>query len=81
MELVVNDTSKVVEHLRSEYGAKNFGYAGFCWGGVLGSKLCSVKDFDACVLIHYAAIQLEDIKKSQCPIAFLPSREDQLSVS
>ncbi|GBC09942.1 hypothetical protein RclHR1_09210011 [Rhizophagus clarus] len=77
LEVVVNDTLNVINHLRSEYGSKDFGYVGFCWGGILGSKLCSVKDFDACVLIHYGSVQVGDFEKSQCPVAFLPSREDQ----
>ncbi|CAB4441118.1 unnamed protein product [Rhizophagus irregularis] len=76
-ELVMNDTLNVIKHLSSEYGAENFGFVGFCTGGVLGSKLCAVKDFDACVLIHYGPLQAENFEKSQCPVAFLPSREDQ----
>jgi dienelactone hydrolase len=80
-EAVLNDTLNVIKHLRSEYGSKDFGFVGFCWGGVLGSKLCAIKDFNAIVLIHYGPVLVEDFKKSQCPIAFLPSREDQDSVS
>ncbi|RGB26514.1 hypothetical protein C1646_674719 [Rhizophagus diaphanus] len=59
-----------------EYGAEDFGFVGFCTGEVLGSKLCAIEDFDACVLIHYGLLQA-DFEKSQCPVAFLPSREDQ----
>lgn len=77
----MNDTLNVIKHLSSEYGAENFGFVGFCTGGVLGSKLCAVKDFDACVLIHYGPLQAENFEKSQCPVAFLPSREDQDPVS
>ncbi|RGB40404.1 Alpha/Beta hydrolase protein [Rhizophagus diaphanus] len=74
----VEDTLKVIEYFRSEYGVENFGFTGFCWGGILGSVLCSIKDFDACVLIHYApGIQPpEKFEKSQCPIAFLPAAGD-----
>lgn len=79
----VEDTLKVIEYFRSEYGVENFGFTGFCWGGILGSVLCSIKDFDACVLIHYApGIQPpEKFEKSQCPIAFLPAAGDVDSVS
>ncbi|RIA91547.1 Alpha/Beta hydrolase protein [Glomus cerebriforme] len=76
-ERIEKETLKVVEHLHSEYGVENLGFGGFCWGGFVGSKICTMKDFDACVLIHYAPIkQPEVFKDSQCPIAFLPSRDD-----
>ncbi|GBB94025.1 hypothetical protein RclHR1_22790001 [Rhizophagus clarus] len=78
LEKNVEDTLKVVEYFRSEYGVENFGFTGFCWGGILGSALCADKNFDACVLVHYApGIQPpEKFEKSQCPIAFLPASTD-----
>ncbi|CAG8701040.1 uncharacterized protein OCT59_015484 [Rhizophagus irregularis] len=76
-EVIIKDTLSVTNHLKSEFGSKDFGYTGFCWGGIMGSKLCAIKEFNACVLVHYGPLQVDDFKKSQCPIAFLPSSEDQ----
>ncbi|RGB26513.1 dienelactone hydrolase family-domain-containing protein [Rhizophagus diaphanus] len=76
-EIIIKDTLSVTNHLKSKFGSKDFGYIGFCWGGMMGSKLCAIKEFNACVLVHYGPLQVDDFKKSQCPIAFLPTFEDQ----
>ncbi|RIA90092.1 hypothetical protein C1645_823821, partial [Glomus cerebriforme] len=76
-ERIEKETLKVIEHLRSEYGVENLGYGGFCWSGIMGLMICRIKDFDACILIHYGPIKPPEVfKDSQCPIAFLPSRDD-----
>ncbi|CAG8436251.1 1796_t:CDS:2 [Scutellospora calospora] len=75
-ETVYQLTTQVVEHLRNEHKVQNFGYAGFCWGGMIASKQSKDPNFDACILIHPGMLKLDDFKESQCPIAFLPSRDE-----
>ncbi|CAG8789609.1 26869_t:CDS:2, partial [Dentiscutata erythropus] len=42
---------------------------------MIASKHAKDHAFDACVLIHLSLLSLENFKESQCPIAFLPSRD------
>ncbi|CAG8626187.1 13656_t:CDS:2, partial [Dentiscutata erythropus] len=69
-------TTQVVDHLRKEYKIQNFGFIGYCWGGMIASKHSKDPTFDACVLIHPGLLSIEDFKESQCPIAFLPSKDE-----
>ncbi|CAG8796244.1 14982_t:CDS:2, partial [Gigaspora margarita] len=69
-------TTQVVEHLRKEYKVQNFGFVGFCWGGMIAAKHSKDPTFDAYVLIHPSLLSIEDFKECQGPIAFLPSRDE-----
>ncbi|CAG8837311.1 29546_t:CDS:2, partial [Racocetra persica] len=75
-ETVQQHTTQVVEHLRKEYGVQNFGYVGFCWGGMIASKMSKDPTYDGCVLIHPVMLSIEDFKESKCPIAFIPSKDE-----
>ncbi|CAG8465268.1 16575_t:CDS:2, partial [Dentiscutata heterogama] len=75
-EKVLQLTTPVVEHIRKEHKVQNIGYIGFCWGGMIASKHCKDPAFDACILIHPGFLDIEDFKESQCPIAFIPSKDE-----
>ncbi|CAG8553916.1 17284_t:CDS:2 [Cetraspora pellucida] len=75
-ERVQQHTAQIVEHLRKEYGVQNFGFIGFCWGGMIASKMSKDPTFDGCVLIHPGMLSIEDFKESKCPIAFIPSKDE-----
>ncbi|RIB07884.1 Alpha/Beta hydrolase protein [Gigaspora rosea] len=69
-------TTPVVKQLREEHKVQNIGYAGLCWGAMIGVKHCKDPAFDACILIHPSMLTTEDFKNCQCPVAFLPSKNE-----
>ncbi|KAK6930046.1 Dienelactone hydrolase [Dillenia turbinata] len=70
------EAKPILEALKSK-GVSAIGAAGFCWGGMMVSKLAASNDIQAAVLLHPGHISIEDITKIKVPTAILGAETDQ----
>ncbi|KAK7245792.1 hypothetical protein RIF29_40642 [Crotalaria pallida] len=69
------DTKPIIAALKSK-GVTAIGAAGFCWGGIVVSKLAGSGDIQAAVLLHPGRLLHDDIKEVKVPIAILGAEID-----
>ncbi|PWA46983.1 alpha/Beta hydrolase fold protein [Artemisia annua] len=70
------DTRKVVADLKSK-GASAVGVAGFCWGGMVISKLPPYGEIEAAVILHPGPLSADDINATKVPTAFFGAEFDE----
>ncbi|XP_059311902.1 endo-1,3;1,4-beta-D-glucanase-like [Lycium ferocissimum] len=72
------DGKAVVEHLKSN-GVSAIGAAGFCWGGLVVSKLAKYEStIGAAVILHPGPIAVDEINEVKVPIAILAAENDHI---
>ncbi|XP_059650130.1 endo-1,3;1,4-beta-D-glucanase-like [Cornus florida] len=72
------DAKVVIAALRSK-GVSAVGAAGFCWGGVVVTRLAWTEDIQAAVVLHPGRMTVDDIKEVKTPIAILGAEIDNAS--
>ncbi|XP_058726690.1 endo-1,3;1,4-beta-D-glucanase-like [Vicia villosa] len=72
------DTKPLIAALKSK-GVTSIGAAGFCWGGVVVTKLGVSNDFiQAAVILHPGPITDKEFNDIRVPIAFLGAEIDEI---
>ncbi|CAK9161886.1 unnamed protein product [Ilex paraguariensis] len=77
MDKGFEDAKTVVATLRSK-GVSCIGAAGFCWGGVVVTKLARSDDIKAAVVLHPGPLTVEDINDVKIPTAILGAESDRI---
>lgn len=67
---------KIIAELKSRVSA--VGAAGFCWGGMMISKLAKYEDIKAAVILHPGRLEDNDVNDVKVPVAILGGELDQL---
>ncbi|CAN4113487.1 unnamed protein product [Withania somnifera] len=71
------DAKAVVESLKSK-GVSAIGVAGFCWGGMVVSKLAKYGTIGAAVILHPGPITVDEINEVKVPTAILAAEQDPI---
>ncbi|XP_009588353.1 endo-1,3;1,4-beta-D-glucanase [Nicotiana tabacum] len=72
------DAKAVVESLKSK-GVSSIGAAGFCWGGMVVSKLAKHENsIGAAVILHPGPITVDEINEVKVPTAILAAEHDHI---
>lgn len=71
------DAKAVVGSLKSK-GVSAIGVAGFCWGGMVVSKLAKYGTIGAAVILHPGPITVDAINEVKVPTAILAAERDHL---
>ncbi|XP_055815167.1 endo-1,3;1,4-beta-D-glucanase-like isoform X2 [Solanum dulcamara] len=72
------DAKAVIESLKSK-GVSAIGAAGFCWGGMVVSKLANYETtIGAAVILHPGPITVDDINEVKVPTAILAAEHDHI---
>ncbi|KAM7485486.1 hypothetical protein LguiA_001495 [Lonicera macranthoides] len=70
------DARMVIAALKSK-GVSAIGTAGFCWGGMVVTKLAKLDDLQAAVVLHPGPLTADEINQVKVPIAILGAEIDQ----
>jgi len=70
------DARTVIAALKSK-GMSAIGAAGFCWGGIVVTKLAKFDDLQAAVVLHPGPLTVDEINLVKVPIAILGAEIDQ----
>ncbi|XP_015888243.1 endo-1,3;1,4-beta-D-glucanase-like [Ziziphus jujuba] len=71
------EDAKVVIAVLKSKGVSAIGAAGFCWGGVVVTKLANSTYIQAAVVLHPGPLTDEDINEVKVPIAILGAEIDK----
>lgn len=70
------DLERVISHYK-EKGATSFGIFGFCWGGKMAMKAgAEIGEIKGAGIVHGSFIDESDAENIQCPVIFLPSKNE-----
>ncbi|KAJ3279133.1 hypothetical protein HK104_001723 [Borealophlyctis nickersoniae] len=75
--VIVPDSKAVISHLKSE-GVESVGVLGFCWGGLMATKLAADEStgLKAVASAHPSFVSADLVKTLKVPAAYLPSHEE-----
>lgn len=70
------DAKTLLADLKSK-GMSAIGFAGFCWGGAVASKLAKLDEIPAVVLLHPSYLKVDEIKEVNTSIEILGAERDK----